>query len=262
MSCLGKVIGGTIGIALTGGNPIGAFIGAVIGHLFDRQDTNRSQNNSQNFWYSQWNEFEPFNFASQQQMVFFAATFSMLGKMASAGDKISEAELRTIEDFIDNNLGLGYQEKQFALRIVVNAAQSPETFEKFAQQFYMQFHNHQQMLYMMYDILSKVAAADGTINPEEKRILDQAAAIFRLQYRRTTAASGFYSTSDKNYEILGVKRTDSVEVIKKSYKKLIKDYHPDIVSAKGLPEEFINIATEKFKEINQAYEEIRKERGF
>ncbi|WP_291465837.1 DnaJ domain-containing protein [Desulfobacula sp.] len=55
--------------------------------------------------------------------------------------------------------------------------------------------------------------------------------------------------------------TSSNEEIKKQYRKLVSEYHPDKIEAKGLPEEFIKFANDKFKEIQEAYDTIKKERG-
>ena len=54
----------------------------------------------------------------------------------------------------------------------------------------------------------------------------------------------------------------SNEEIKSNYKKLVKDFHPDKIIAKGLPEEFIDFASNRFREIHESYEKIRQERGF
>jgi DnaJ like chaperone protein len=54
----------------------------------------------------------------------------------------------------------------------------------------------------------------------------------------------------------------SDEQIKSSYKKLVKDFHPDKIVSKGLPEEFIDFASDRFREIQESYEKIRQERGF
>jgi DnaJ like chaperone protein len=54
----------------------------------------------------------------------------------------------------------------------------------------------------------------------------------------------------------------SNDEIKKSYKKLVRDFHPDTIVSKGLPEEFTEFAASRFREIQEAYEKVRKERGF
>jgi DnaJ like chaperone protein len=59
---------------------------------------------------------------------------------------------------------------------------------------------------------------------------------------------------------LNITRSSSIENIKKSYRHLSKQYHPDRVSHLG--DEFVKLATDKFQIINNAYEEIKKEKGF
>jgi DnaJ like chaperone protein len=255
MGWYGKLIGGTIGTFILG--PLGTILGTAIGHSFDKRAGEASK---------PYTNYNTTTFTTDQnQIVFFIATFSMLGKMASAGKNSYSMELKVIEDFIDRQFGItSGAEKQFALRIVDTAAKSAETFEKFAYQFYQIFKNQPQMLETIYDILHRVAAADNFLNSEEKIMLDSAAKIFNLRPKEETYS---YNTSnansaDKNYSVLGCKRTDSAETIKTKYKKLVKDFHPDVIASKGLPEEFTKFAAEKFSEINQAYEKIRKERGF
>jgi len=271
MGWFGKLIGGTTGFFV--GGPIGAVLGAVIGHGFDKRAeradlyTESSTGN-----YNRWNRggSQTFTANDHSQMVFFLATFSMLGKMAAAGSgtgsRTSNAEIKIIEEFIDRNLRLNIAEKQFAMRIVNTSALSAEPFEKFAQQFYSLFYRQPQMLQTMYDILYRVANADNRLTPNEERILDSAATIFKLrnrEYNTGYSTSGSNTTgSDKNYSVLNCKKTDSIDTIKASYKKLIKNFHPDTIASKGLPEEFTKFAAQKFREINQAYEEIRKERNF
>ncbi|MCL2704842.1 MAG: TerB family tellurite resistance protein [Spirochaetaceae bacterium] len=261
MGWFGKLIGGTTGFFI--GGPIGAVLGAVIGHSFDKRAELLGTGNRQKN-YSNWNRgtSQTFSTNDQSQMIFFVATFSMLGKMAGADGTVSNVEIRTIEEFIDNNLRLNITEKQFAMRIVNTSAASNEPFDKFAQQFYSLFYNQPQMLRTMYDILYKVAAADNQLTKDEEKILDSATRIFNLKNKESASSYSSTISSDKNYTVLDCKKTDSNDTIKAAYKKLVKDYHPDAIASKGLPEEFTKFASQKFREINQAYEEIRKERNF
>lgn len=61
---------------------------------------------------------------------------------------------------------------------------------------------------------------------------------------------------------LGINKNVTDSEVKKAYRKLSIEYHPDTIASKGLPEEFSNFATQKFREIQQAYEKIKKERNF
>lgn len=63
------------------------------------------------------------------------------------------------------------------------------------------------------------------------------------------------------YRVLGVNESDDMESIKKAYRKLIKEYHPDIIKSQGKDEAYMQEATAKTQEINQAYEMIKKQRG-
>jgi len=259
MGWFGKLIGGTTGFFI--GGPIGAVLGAVIGHSFDKRaeiQGNRYRKN--NNWNS--SSSQTFSTNDQSQMIFFVATFSMLGKMAAADGVVSNVEIQTIEEFIDRNLRLNIAEKQFAMRIVSTSASSNEPFDKYAQQFYSLFYNQPEMLRTMYDILYKVAAADNQLTRDEEKILASATRIFNLKNRESTSSYSSTTSNDKNYTALDCKKTDSIDTIKSAYKKLVKDFHPDIIASKGLPEEFTKFASQKFQEINQAYEEIRKERNF
>lgn len=259
MGWYGKLIGGTIGIFL--GGPLGAVLGAVIGHSFDARTDAGSRDQG---FFGRERGFQSFSGGDQAQMVFFVATFSMLGKMANADGKITDPEIKTIERFIDQNLRLEYTEKSFAMRIVHTAAVSSEPFEKFASQFYSMFQGQPQIISMMFNILMQVASADSIVTKEEQTILDTVARIFRIsqsQYENTKTQYHGNETA-KNYSILDCKPTDSNDVIKSAYKKLIKDFHPDVIASKGLPEEFTKFAADKFTKISQAYEEIKKERNF
>jgi len=259
MGWYGKLIGGAIGFTFLGG-PFGAILGAAIGHSFDKKSAGQGD-------YSQGDKRSAgssgFTTNDQAQMTFFVATFSMLGKLAKADGHVSQEEINTIENFMTRTLRLGSQEKQFAMRIVNTASNSSESFEKFAQQFYSAFKTQPQLLNTMMDILLQVSIADKILSPEEEKLINQAASIFNIS---STALDNmkarYFSSTEKYYSAIGCRRSDSVDTIKKNYKKLVKDYHPDSIASKGLPEEFTKFASEKFREINSAYEKIREERNF
>ena len=71
------------------------------------------------------------------------------------------------------------------------------------------------------------------------------------------------SEADRNdpYEVLGIDRSASDDEVKKKYRALIRENHPDVLMAKGVPQEFIDLATEKMAAINVAYGQIEKQRG-
>ena len=251
MGVIGKLIGGTIGFAL--GGPIGAVAGAAFGHAFDNSPQ------------TSWQEIPGRTAATASenaQLTFFLGAFSMLAKLARADGRISQAEVDSIENFMLHDLNLDPQSRQVAINIFHTAADSRESFESFATQFYSQFQNQPQLLELMVDILLRVATSDGGMTANEERYLESAVNIFRMGRDRYQALRARYvSDLDKHYAVLKLTPGASVAEIKKSYRQLVAEFHPDKIASKGLPEEFTRFATEKFQEIQTAYETISEERG-
>lgn len=250
MGIIGKVVGGTIGFAL--GGPLGAIAGAVFGHAFD------SGNSSlQGHTYQQLSGIE------ESQLAFFVSTFSMLAKLVKADGKVSPAEISAVEAFTVNDIGLSAQNREIAFNLFSTALDSPASFEDFAAQFYQHFHNQPQLIEMMIDILLRVGVADGELNVAEEALILSAVNIFgvgKARYQQIKAR--YVEKTDQAYHILGCTSDDPDEKIKKQYRHLVQTYHPDKIASKGLPNEFIQLANDKFREIQTAYEQIRKRRGF
>jgi len=254
MSWLGKMIGGTIGFAL--GGPIGAVAGAAFGHTFvDKKEDQYLKSIPGRKGGLSSNE--------EAQLVFFTAAFSMLAKISKADGRINEEEIQTVERFMARDLQLDPAGRETAKEIFRQAVSSPEPFEAFARQFYTVFRYQPNIIELMVDVLLRVSAADGAIDPSEEELLLSAIGIF--QYSRADYArlkSRYVKKNDPYYAILKCDENASNEEIKKQYRALVREYHPDKIEAKGLPEEFIKLATDKFTEIQEAYEHIRKARGF
>ncbi len=234
MGWLGKVVGGTLGFAL--GGPIGAVAGAALGHAFDKKEDLYLEDSGH------YQHQQPLSQIEETQMTFFVAAFSMLAKIAKADGRVSEKEIEMIDQFINQELKLDQSSMGEAINI---------------------FRHQPQIISLMMDILIRVSAADGSISPEEDHMLHTAATIFNYSDSAfTRLKSSYVKEVNRYYGILNVDETASNDEIKKQYRKLVSEYHPDKIEAKGLPEEFIKFATDKFKEIQEAYDTIRKERGF
>jgi DnaJ like chaperone protein len=248
MGWVGKFLGGTIGFAL--GGPLGAIAGAAFGHLYDQAAEEVGTDRA------------PLSRVEGAQMTFFVAVFSMLAKLARADGRISDEEIQTIERFMEEELRLSDQSRQLAIRIFRAAKASPDTFQDYAQQFYLHFRYYPQLLEFMMDILFRLAASDGRMSSPEESLLRSAARIFHLGesvYERFKLR--YFGRDLSHYEILGCSPEDSDDTIKGRYRKLVMEFHPDRIAAKGLPEEFAKVAEERFREIQTAYEAVKRERG-
>lgn len=240
MSLMGQVIGGGIGFML--GGPIGAILGAVMGGGMSRGPAQSGIRETQKL-----------------QVTFFVASFSMLGKMAAADGTVSKEERDVVEDFIRNQMRLDERTRVFAMQVFNQAVVVPNTFEEFATQFRDNFSARPELLSSMLDMLLRVSMADKVLHPGEEKLLLSAVRIFGIsndEYRHMKEK--YCPDTDKYYAILGCDPSASMDEIKQRYRKLVHDFHPDKIVSKGLPEEFTKFASQKFQEIQTAYEKIKK----
>jgi DnaJ like chaperone protein len=254
MGWFGKLTFGSLGLFL--GGPLGAIAGAVLGHhLFDKREdfTQRRLPPRE----------EPMlGRAEQAQAAYFVSMFSILGKLAKVDGVVTKDEIAVVGNFI-NNLPMGEEEKQFAREVFNEAKHSKYSLEDFSLQFHQIARQQPALLLSFLDILFRVAAADGTFHPEEEAALHRIKDIFRISDSQfNSIKSSYFKDVDLYYKRLNCTPQSSNEEIKSNYKKLVKDFHPDTIVSKGLPEEFTQFATDRFREIQEAYEKIRKERNF
>ncbi len=249
MGWLGKLVGGTLGFAL--GGPLGAIAGAALGHTFDVDDNKYYEDKTHRLSYHE-----------QAQMVFFVGAFSMLAKLAKADGRISPEEIKTVENFMAHELNLSAGSKRFATQIFNTAIDSPSNFEDFAAQLYHQFQHQPQLLDLMMDVLLRVSIADGTLSESEERLISSAARIFHFSEHKYKELRSRYALDfERYYAVLGTDSSASDKEIKSRYRNLVKEYHPDRITSRGLPEEFTKLAHDKFREIQEAYEVIKQERS-
>ena len=248
MGWFGKLTLGSLGFFM--GGPIGAIAGGALGHiLFDKRDS------------IAWKAL-PFGHAEQAQAAYFISLFSILGKLAKADGVVNREEINVINQFLAT-LRLPEQQKQFARNIFNQAKDSPYSIDDFASQLYQVNQAQPTILLSFMDLLFKVAAADGRLHESEEAALLRIKNIFRISDTQfDNLKSVYFRQDDRYYRTLHCTIQSTDQEIKSSYKKLVKEYHPDMIVSKGLPEEFVEVATKKFQEIQEAYNNVRQERGF
>lgn len=246
MSWFGKIMGGSVGFML--GGPIGALVGVSLGHaLFD--DRTRAG----------YAESGRMTGQEQRQAVFFTATFAMLGKMAKADGRVCQNEINVVRSFMQDKLRLDAAAQQFAISVFNEAKDDATPFEEYARQFGQVFQAEPQLRTMFFEMLFSVALADGVLHPAEEKILRSAPPLLGLPgHLYETVRRQFVNDLSHHYAILGLADGAEMTDVKKAYRKLVSEYHPDKIIAKGLPEDFIKFAEQKFREVNEAYEAIQK----
>jgi len=233
MSVWGKVGGASAGFLF--GGPIGALVGAVAGHfLIDHE--------------------------ADPGVTFTIAVIALAGKMAKADGVVSDAEL----DAFARSFRVPEQEEANVRRIFNLARQDVAGYEAYAQQIARLFVGNPAILEDVLDGLFEIAKADGVLHPGEAAFLERVAEIFGFapnEYRRIRA-SHFAPELTDPYVILGVSYVAGPEEIKQTYRRLVRENHPDSLIARGVPAEFEKLANDKLAAINAAYEAIQKERDF
>jgi len=232
MSVWGKVSGAAAGLFV--GGPIGALVGAVAGHFFLDRD-------------------------SDPGVTFTIAIIALAGKMAKADGIASDEEF----DIFRRVFIMPPEEEANVRRIFNLARQDMAGFEHYAGQIANLFRGNPAVLEDVLDGLFEIAKADGVLHPCEARFLERVAEIFGFapnEYRRIRA-SHFAPELTDPYVILGLSYSADDNELRQTYRRLVRENHPDSLIARGVPSEFIKLATDKLAAINTAYEKIRAERG-
>ena len=232
MSVWGKVSGAAAGLFV--GGPIGALVGAVAGHFFLDRD-------------------------SDPGVTFTIAIIALAGKMARADGVVTEEEFNIFQRVF----GVPPHEEANVRRIFNLARQDMAGFEHYAGQIARLFMGNPAMLEDILDGLFEIAKADGVLHPCEARFLERVAEIFGLapgEFRRIRA-SHFAPELTDPYVILGLSYAADDDELKQTYRRLVRENHPDSLMARGVPAEFIKLANDKLAAINSAYEKICVERG-
>ncbi|HEY4075766.1 MAG TPA: TerB family tellurite resistance protein [Rhizomicrobium sp.] len=232
MSVWGKIGGAAAGLFV--GGPVGALVGAVAGHLLLDRETDPG-------------------------VTFTIAVIALAGKMATADGITTEEEF----EIFRRQFGVPVEDQANVRRVFNMARQDVAGYEFYAQQIAQLFMGNPAVMEDILDGLFEIAKADGVLHPGESAFLERVAEIFGFapnEFRRIRASHFAPDLSDP-YVILGVSYVVGEDELKQTYRRLVRENHPDSLIARGVPAEFIKLATDKLAAINNAYERIQSERG-
>ena len=242
MSIWGKLVGGAAGFML--GGPIGALVGVAAGHLVDRMRAAPGAGHDD---------------AMQKRIAFTVGVIVLCAKMAKADGQVTRDEVQTFRKIFRVPEG----DAGDVGRIWSEARKEPGGFEPYAQQIADLFHDNPAVLEELLTGLFAIALADGTLHPAEQKFLHAVAKIFGIDDRgvERVRASLMGRGQGDPYEILGIAPEASNAEVKAAHRSLLREHHPDKLIAQGMPQEFIDVATEKMAMANDAYDRIRKLRN-
>jgi DnaJ like chaperone protein len=262
MNWWGKLVGGAFGFML--GGPIGAILGAALGHQFDHGLSGIMKDESLGAGATE-----------RVQAVFFTATFSIMGYLAKADGRVSEQEIHVARQIMQQ-MRLSDEQKKAAINLFSEGKQTDFPFADVIEQFRQECGRRTNLVQMFLEIMISTAMADGVLHQQERELLYRISdhlhfprAFFeRLltmvqgqQHYAGSVQGTAKATLADAYAVLGIDKSATDAEVKKSYRRLMNQHHPDKLVSKGLPEEMITIAKEKTQEIKLAYEDIKKSRG-
>ncbi len=257
----GKIIGAAIG--LFRGGITGAVLGGLMGHFIDRLLAGMTG-------------------VKTTQNAFFKALFSALGHLAKADGQVTDVEIQMVESLMQQ-MNVGGEDRKKAIRYF-NQGKTPgfdldEALKDFAQSSVVR----RDLRQMFMEILVNAAYSSGSISTAEQQILARVAAIIRIPGHLLAAmlqarqGGGYHYAGGRRgrsaagrkqmplgqaYASLGLKSKASDAEVKRAYRKLVSQFHPDKLVARGLPEEMMDMAKKRVREINTAYDQIKQSRGF
>ncbi len=285
MQIFGKILGAFFGFLF--GGPFGALFGLFLGHQFDKaRRFNQAGFNSRGFGSGPSQ--------AERQEEFFKAAFSVMGHVAKSKGKVTKEEIQ-LATIMMERMNLHGEQRRAAQDAFRDGKEADFPLEQVLEKVRISTGGRFDLLQFFLELQISSAFADGEIHPSERNVLHKIArglgfsseqlesrlrmqeASFRFQHgggfggqshqQYSSGGGQWHQASSRDvlsdaYSVLGVSEDADDKTIKRAYRKLMNEHHPDKLMAKGLPPEMMNVAKEKSQEIQNAYDVIKKEKGF
>jgi len=232
----GKWVGGGLGWAL--GGPIGGILGFVFGSMYDGMQSGT------------------YEYKTTQRGDFSVSLLILAAAVMRADNKIMRSELDYVRLFFERQFGP--QEAQRNMSLLKEILKQEINILEVCTQIrtYMDYSSRLQLVHFLFGI----ARADGDYNPKEVEMVEQIASFLNISSQDFTSIKAmFIKDTSSAYRILEVNSTATDDEIKTAYRKMAVKYHPDKVAHLG--EDVQKAAKEKFQKLNEAYEQVKRERG-
>ncbi|WP_432468925.1 co-chaperone DjlA [Agarivorans sp. Z349TD_8] len=263
MRFLGKLLGVFFGLMF--GSWFGALLGLWLGHRFDEAM-------GQGFVFSSAN-------SQVVQQEFLFSTFAVLGHIAKSKGVVTQQEIQ-VANFLMDQMRLQGEARRQAQDAFRQGKDASFPLEEQVARFVKVVQGRRDLLQMFMEIQLQGVFADGVVDDSERALLQRVAnalgfsaqeldaMISRWEaelnfHRRGGQQQSTQSSAkqlDEAYQILGVTDQDSEQQVKRAYRKLMSQHHPDKLVAKGLPPEMMELAKQRTQDIQRAYEVIKLQR--
>jgi DnaJ like chaperone protein len=199
--------------------------------------------------------------ATRRRVAFSIAMITLSAKMAKADGVVTQPEIAAFYQIFD----VPENDRANVSRLYALAQQDVAGYQAYANQMAKLCGGSDQDCPVLEDILDglfHIAKADGLVHESELGFLDDVASIFGISENHYATILARHVDLGKRdpYAVLGIDRTLPFIEARKAWLKLVRENHPDLMVARGLPEEFIAIANARLAAINAAYEQIEREK--
>ena len=271
MAIAGKLIGALIGSVA---GPLGTLLGGFLGHLFDRATEERRTMNrfgGGGLFGEPGAGFGPdgpgfgageADPVSQAQVNFLTCLIGLSISVAGADGSVKVSHIETMKRFFRQNFPFPAADQELIQRLIDGIYAERERIDVQGLCSYYAAVSTGEGRLLLLRLLFEIARADAEgVSRAEEELIRRIALLLGLgegTFRQVRAE--FVREASRAWDILGVSPEAEVEEIRKAYRALAIQNHPDRVA--NLGPEFVKVAEEKFKRIQQAYEEVRREKGF
>lgn len=271
----GRLLGTGFGFLF--GKWLGAVLGFYLGHLFDKslkQDFNKAGG---------FQGFFDHSGVSKKQALFSYTCFAVMGHIAKSNGRVSESHISAASLFMDE-MGLTGDARKQAQDAFRSGKDEEFPIKRVLKEFKERFAGRFDLLQLFLEIQIQMAFCDGVLSESEKSLLalvSKGLGINKVHFnfilKRYQAEFKYHKQQQKQQQgsshqaapvamdtkqalhILGLETGASKAEIKKAYRKLMAQHHPDKLVSQGLPEQMMKVAVQKSQDIQQAYELLKKE---
>lgn len=246
-----KWIAGFLGWVSWG--PIGALLGFVLGSVIDSAlEVSRQLSGGKTAPQQQPRSFS----ATEQRNSFLVSLLVLSSAVIRADGKTAEEEMNVVRDFVRRNFGENVVEEAMEYLRRLNATQV-NIYEVGPQ--IARYMNYSQRL-QLFHYLVQIAIADNQFDKREKTVLEAIASTIGLSASDASSVIAmFYKDTNSAYAVLEISPSATNDEVKQAYRRMAMKNHPDKVATLG--PDVQKAAAEKFRQVREAYEAIKKERG-
>ncbi|NDV98916.1 molecular chaperone DjiA [Salipiger sp. PrR002] len=198
--------------------------------------------------------FEKLRQPPERSVAFTIAVIALSAKMAKADGQVTRNEVAAFREIFT----IAPEDEAAAARVFNLARQDVAGFEEYARRIRRMFDSNAEQLSDLMEGLFYIALADGDYHTAENAFLERVAEIFGISDNafRALRARFVPDAVPDPFTVLGVSPDMPIAEIRKQWRKLVRESHPDVMCARGLPEEAIKLSEKRLIDINRAWEEI------